>query len=409
MKTEEIRELKGPLDGIRVVECAHWVQGPTAGQILGDLGADIIKVEDRLRGDFSRGIQETRQGGVNYERNFFFECCNRNKRSITVDLRNERGRQIIYHMVKSSDVFLTNFRLGVPEKLGIGYKTISHHNPKIIYGHGSSWGSSGPISEQPAFEALAEARSGMMYIPGEAGMPPLHYAISVGDNLGAWVLVQGILAALLARERLGIGQEVSCSLFGSMISWQNLEILCKLITGDEFPRRFRATVGNPLQNYYQCNDGKWIYFTMPQADRYWHNFCKAIGHEEFENDPKFVNMPVRAQNAEELISMLDKIFITKSRDEWLEVLLGQDVVCGPVQTHSELVNDPQALLNNYITDFNHPVWGQIKVIGLPYVFSETPGSLRRSSPEFGEHTEEILLEFGYSWDDIASLKEDEAI
>lgn len=407
MKAEKVQKLDGPLHGIKVIECGIWIQGPVASQILGDLGANVIKVEEREVGDDTRGMRPDMF--MDKKDDYGYVCLNRNKRSIALDLRKERGREIIYKLVERADVFITNFQLGIPEKLGIDYQTISIYSPQIIYSYASGWGTEGTIRDERAFEASAFARSSVMYCAGEADMPPIDYATATGDILAGWVIVQGILATLLARERFGIGQKIDTSVLGAMIAWQTLALSCKLSTGMEFPRKVRSKRVNPLYNYYKCRDDKWIFLTMPQSDRYWPNLCKTMGIERLENAPKFSNLEARTQNAEGLISILDNIFATKPRDEWMKLFKDGSLIFGPIQTASEVINDPQVLANEYITDFDDPSQGRIRVIGLPYKFSKTPGTLRWGAPELGQHTEEILLELGYSWDDIDRLREEQVI
>ncbi len=411
-KSHQYTDISGPLSGIKVVECAHWHLAPIAGQVLGDLGADVVKIEERERGDPTRGISNV--GDVTGQvtgRSLYFECGNRNKRGIVVDLKKEKGQKLVYELVKSSDIFITNLRQKALESLKIDYERISSYNPMIIYAYGSGWGSAGEYADRPALEPVTLAKSGAMYSLGEGDMPPVLYATSLGDTIGAWVLVQAILAALVARERLGFGQKVEVSLFGSLIAWQALPISTKSITGIDFPRRSRRDYRNPLYNFYKCADGKWIQLAMAQSDRYWPDFCRAMGISQLEKDNKFRDSSARKQNAEEIVAILDGLFVKKPLNEWLTFFSQAegDFIYGPINRASELLTDPQALANEYITDSDHCVWGHIKTVGLPYKFSRSPGSLRRAAPEFGEHTEEILLEMGYTWEDISQLKMEEVI
>ena len=404
--------MSGPLEGITVVECATWIFGAFGGCCLGDLGADVVKIEERVMGDPARGFRRIiAQYGVVSERNWAFECANRKKRSITLDLRKEDGKKILYELIKQADVFVHNFRLDVPGRLGIDYETLSRYNPQLVYVEATGWGSKGPLRLHPSFEPVAEARAGWMYITGEPDMPPLRFVSGPGDVMGGIIVAQSILAALLARERLGIGQKVEVSLFGSLIFQLAGPVTTKLVTGEEFPRRARARWGNPLFNHYRCADDKWIVFAMAQADRYWPDFCKAVGIEELEKDPRFQNIEARTENAEELILILDNIFATRSVEEWLAHFEQQriDLIYAPIQTISDLVDEPQARANDYIVDFNHPNFGPTDVVGCPYQFSKTPVSVGALVPELGQHTEEVLLELGHTWDDIVRLREKEVI
>jgi crotonobetainyl-CoA:carnitine CoA-transferase CaiB-like acyl-CoA transferase len=372
---------------------------------LGDLGADVIKIEP-LSGDPVRGTVDIALTQISGRAtcNYISEYANRNKRSITLDLKTEKGRGILYKLVEKSDVFVHNYRPKAMKRLKLDYETLSRYNPQLIYGHGSAWGSKGPDSEQPGMDQATSARAGLMYMAGEPEAAPVHFVTGLSDQAAAIVLAMAILAALFARERRKVGQQVNVSGLGSVICLESLAITYRLLHDEEFPRRSRLKMGNPLWNYYQCADGKWLILAMQQADRYWSSFCKVMGIEHLERNQKFDNMRVRASNSEELISILDQRFSTKPREEWLELLAKADLIAQPIQTISEVVADPQVVANNYIINYEHPVYGLIKMIGFPYEFSRDSPSVRRAAPELGQHTEEILLEMGYTWNDIVDLK-----
>ena len=405
--------MSGPLEDIRVIDCGVFQAGPTAGVILADLGADVIKVEPRISGDpgrgaeiFTRSTSRIRSGTAQ------FEVWNRNKRSMTLDLTKEKGREVLYCLISKADVIINNWRLGTAEKLKVDYETLVQYNPKIIYGSISGWGTKGQESKEPAFDFAAIARSGMTYQAGKPGDPPMVFVSGYADTTTGIVLAQGILAALVVRERRQVGQKVEVSLLGSMVAGlQRLPVNARAQSGDEMPRRDRTDMGNPLWNYYQCSDAKWIALSMLTADVYWSSFCEALGIRELENDPRFINIDVRSQteNSKELIRILDKIFATRPQKEWLSILSKHKLIFGPVQTISDLLSDPQVLENQYILDYDHPIYGSIKVVGFPWSFSGTEPKLRLPAPQLGQHTEEILLEFGYSWDDISDLKDQEVI
>jgi crotonobetainyl-CoA:carnitine CoA-transferase CaiB-like acyl-CoA transferase len=400
------------LEGIRVLDWTVWQQGPMASVMLGDLGAEVIKIEDRVSGDPSRGFMRQMGAGMGIGgRNFYFEVMNRNKKSVTLDLNKKRGKEILYQLVEKSDVFLQNFRQGVAARLGMDYATLSRYNPRLIYASASGWGPQGPIRQKPAFDFTGQARSGMMTIAGELGSPPTSLQGAIGDQIGAIMTAYGVVAALLARERLGIGQEIDSSLLGSLLFLMGLNVSFKLGFGIEMPNHNRAGAYNPLWNYYKCSDNKWIALAELQADRAWPIVCRALGMQALEKDPRFDSLETRAKNAAELISIMDKVFATKTRDDWLKTLeQAGDLIFEPVNTISDAVEDPQVLANDYITDFNHPVWGKVKALGIPVKFSKTPGRITREAPEFGQHTEEVLTEvLGHTWDDIAKLKEEEVI
>jgi len=402
--------MSGALQGIRILEWASWINGPSAGAMLADLGAEVIKVEERIHGDPMRGA-ETLYGSamVTSGLNLGYELVNRNKKSIAVDMAKERGKEVIYRLARKSDVFLTNYRKSLAAQLGVDYATLSQHNPQIIYAHTSGYGSRGPDSERRAFDFVGQARSGMMHNMGERGTPPALMVGAPTDQLGSTMLAYGILAALVARERSGIGQEVETSMIGAAMHIQVLPIGTYLLQGREMARHSRANTRSPFSNYYQCADGKWLLLSEPQVDRFQPQLFKALGIEQLQRDPKFDTVQSRRENATELISILDEILATKTRDEWLRIL-GDEVgiACSPVLSIAELVTEPQVLENDYIVDFNHPILDRVKVPGFPISLSRTPAEARTAAPQFGQHTEEVLLEVGgYTWDEIARLKEEE--
>ncbi len=401
--------MAGPLDGIRVVEITQFQNGPICGRILGDLGADIIKVEPKT-GDPARGFMAMVGVQMGLKgRNFYFEYNNRNKRGIVLDLKKDRGKEVFFKLIDSADVFLTNMAIGTPERLGIGYDALSARNPRLIYIQSSGWGRKGPDATAFAYDFAGLARAGTMLMCGEEGDPPQNLVPGLADQMAAIMAAFGTVTAIYAREKTGRGQLVDSSLLGAMIELEGLVLSAPCMLGREFPRPVRSKAGNPLYNRYQCQDGRWIAIVNLQPDRYWPNVCRALGIEELEHNPKFNSLEPRGANAAELVRIMDEKIARKTMAEWIEIFKREGVIHTPVQTATEVTNDPQALANNYFVWFDHPVFGKTKMTGWAWDFSDTPCSVRREAPEFGQHTEEILLEMGYTWDDITQLKDEDII
>ncbi|MFA4837145.1 MAG: CoA transferase [Dehalococcoidia bacterium] len=400
------------LEGIRVLDLGHWLLGPGAAATLGDLGAEVIKIEDRVNGDAARGMMSAQKATTGIGgRNWFFEHCNRNKKSITLDLEKEEGKRILYSLVEKSDVVVHNKRKSVMAKLQLDYETLSKYNPRLIYAMASAFGSKGPDWDRTAYDITGQARSGMMYASGESWMPPVLTQGAPADRIGAIMTAFAIVAALLHRERTGIGQEVETSMLGSMIHLLGMHIDFNTLLGQQMTRPDRSNIPNPLWNYYKCKDDKWIMLGGIQADRHWSDICRALGLEHIEKDPRFENMAIRSQHSAECIAIMDKTFATRTRAEWLDILRNiKDLAYEAVNNFPEVLKDPQVRANDYIVDFDHPVWGKVTLAGFPMNFSRSPASVRLPGPEFGEHTEQVLNEIlGYSWDDIVKLKDSEVI
>jgi crotonobetainyl-CoA:carnitine CoA-transferase CaiB-like acyl-CoA transferase len=396
--------MDAPLKGIRVIDWTIWQQGPVATAMLADMGAEVIKIEEREKGDPGRGVFAI--GGAESTRNFYFEANNRHKQSLTLDLSKPGAREIVYKLVAKSDVFVQNFRKGVADRLGLGYKDLSAHNPKLVYASSSGYGPFGPDSGEPSFDYLAQARSGIMYTGPADIKDPIYLTGGIADQMGAIMLAYGVTMALVARERYGVGQEVNASHLGSMIALQGLNVASRTFLGHEFKRNAREESFNPLWNHYKCADEKWICLGMIQ-DRYWKDFCNAVGIPELIEDARFNNMRARGKNRRELIGILDKVFATKPRDEWMHIMKhGGDFIYTVVNSINDLPTDPQVLANEYVVDYEHPQLGKMQVVGVPVILSETPGNPRGRAPELGENTEMILTEMlGYSWDDVAKFRE----
>ena len=405
----------GPLRGIRIIECAGYLSAPTACYMLGDLGAEIIKIEDREKGDPSRGTSAVFGASMmlpNGE-NILFETANRNKKSLTLDLKKDKGKQLLYELVSKADVFCTNFTLAAIEKLQIGFETLKKYNPKLIYGLATGYGLAGPESKRRAFDSVAQARSGIMYaLGGEPDTPPAQIGGPVFDQMTGTLLVYGILAALVARDRQGTGQQVEVSLLGSGIHLQAYNLNTALLRGRQIPRPSRRSLKNPMANHFECSDGEWLLLSEPQADRFWPAFCEALGIQYLEKDEKYSDAARRRENFRELLEIIEGVFRTKTRNEWMKILdeKGGGIAYSAVLRPTDLANDEQALQNGYITEINHPSLGPIKMVGNPVNFSGTPVTVDGYSPCFGQNTEEILLDVcGYDWDRIQQLKDEEVI
>ncbi len=400
--------MSGPLDGIRIIDWTIWQQGPVATQMLADLGAEVIKIEERERGDPGRGITAVAGSAtVKSGRNYYFEANNKHKKSIALNLKQPEAREIVHRLARHSDVFVQNFRKGVAQRLGLGYADLCELNPRIIYASASGYGPEGPDSGEPSFDYLGQARSGIMNAVGSGSTAPTYVYGGIADQMGAIMLAYGVLAALFARERTGLGQEVDASHLGSMMALQGLNVVARTIMGKEFPRNTRANAYNPLWNHYRCADDKWISLAMLQPDRYWKNFCEVVGKPELIEDPRFAEVKIRGKNSAALVAIFDEVFATRPRLEWMRVLKGRgDFIYTIVNSVTDLPDDPQVRANDYVVDYDHPALGNLTLLGMPVKLSVTPGEPRGHAPELGEHTELLLTEMlGYSWDDVARLRE----
>lgn len=401
-----------PLEGITVVDWTIWQQGPVCSAMLADMGADVIKVEQRGTGDPGRWLTAAGGRETGDQPNWYFEANNRNKRSITLDLKKPEGLEVMLALVEKSDVFVQNFRKGVAGRNGLGYDALSKINPGLIYASATGYGPEGPDSAEPSFDYLGLARSGIMNAIGEPDMPPLGIAGGIADQMGAIMMAYGVMTALVARERHGIGQEVDASHLGSMAFLQGLSLSMKLMTGVAMPRSFRSGAYNALWNHYRCADDQWIALAMLEADRYWPDVVRLIGLPELATDPKFETMEARADNNEACVATLDEAFATKTRSEWLMLFRedDSDLIYTLVNTVDDLPEDPQVLANDYIVEIDHPNHGATKMVGIPVRLSKTPGSVREPAPELGQHTEDVLINvLGWDWDRISALNDAEVI
>ena len=401
--------MNGPLDGVKVVELSMFQQGPVAGMRLGDMGADVIKVEAPY-GDPARGFMRIIGAMVGLKgRNYYFEHCNRNKRGIAIDMKQKEGLEVFLKLIDQADVFVNNLSIGAPHRMGIDPDTLMARNPRLIYAQASGWGRKGPDAEALSFDYTGIARSGLMMACGEAGSPPTYMLPGIGDEMGALVCAWGVCAALYSREKTGKGQVVDTSLMGSVIANLSFIMAAPAILGQEFPRESRSKAGNAMYNHYRCGDDKWLAIAHLQPERYWPKLLKVLGLEELENDPDFATVEARSKNAEALVAKFDAEFAKKPRDQWLLELAAGSCIATPIQTPMEVVKDPQAKANNYMIEVEHPTEGAFEMTGFPWDFSGTPATYRRPAPGLGEHTDEILSEAGLSAEDIAKLREAKAV
>lgn len=404
--------VNGPLHGLRVIDWTMWQFGPVSTMMLADLGAEVIKVES-LDGDHGR--QFSRVSGVGTDKfgtatSYYFEALNRQKLGIALNLKHEKGLEVMYRLVKKSDAFIENFRQGVAERLGLGYEDLTAHNPQIVYGSATGYGPEGPDSGKPAFALTGEARSGSLWWAGPDDNTPYNLH-GVADQIAGITLSYGVLGALMCRERFGMGQRVDASHLGSMMWLAGMRDGIGLLAGQEPRRQHRSESNNILWSTYRCKDDKWIAFSMSQGDRYWPIFCKAIDRLDLVEDPRYDSMESRRENRVELIKILDSIFITRTREEWGRVMdAAGDLIWENVQSTLDLPDDPQVIANNYLVDFDHPIIGPSKWHQMPLAYSATPISTRKMAPTLGENTETILTEMlDYSWDDIADLQDEGVI
>lgn len=391
------------LEGIKVVEVAQAAAAPMGGRLLADLGADVIHIENPITGDSHRYFQptpdepNTTARGVPSKVNYNWELYNINKRGITLDLTSDKGREIIHRLIEKADVFTSNLRPFELEKFQLGYETLNKINPKLIFASLTGYGRNGPNKNSPGYDIVSYwARTAIPYLMDALGFRP-----AFGDNLGGLMLAFGIMTALFVRERTGVGQEVDMSLFGLGVFQMSFDVSGALIEKREFEEwrpRGREDSLNPLAGIYPTKDGRTFILMCLQPDRYWPKVCQAIEREELVDDPRFNSFEARAKNRMELFSIFDEAFMSKTLDEWKPLLAG--IPSEPIQNLLEVINDPQARANDFYVTLDHPAHGPIEVIAPPVKLSKTPASVRTAAPEFSQHTEEVLLETGYTWEEI---------
>jgi len=403
------------LEGIKVIDVSQVAAVPIAARYLGDFGADVLHVEHPVMGDSFRVIQVgmSKISGVQSEMNYVWENYNRNKRSVTLDLSQELGQKIIYKLVEKADVFLTNMRPFELEKYRLEYGVLSQFNPGLIYGALTGYGKKGPERDAPAFDHTAYwARAGIPHrltaltLPAAPGTPPPAFLHAFGDNMAGMTLACGVMTALFMRERTGIGQEVSVSLFHSGIYQLSFDLAGTLATGQDCERMTsREDVRSPLTTQYLTKDGRWILLIGLRPDRYWSRFCQAIEREDLEHDPRFASVDAMTENSVALLHILEDVFQSRTLEEWRPRLNAAGFPWSPVQTFPEVINDHQARANDFFISYDHPDYGRIEGVANPVKLSQSPETVRMPAPEFSQHTEEVLLELGYTWEDIAQFKQ----
>ena len=400
------------LEKIRVIDLTQMGAGPMAAGLLAQWGAEVIHIEHPVRGEGGRGFQ---QGAVSvfqqHRVNYVWELPNLNKKSLTVDLAQKDGKEIIYRLVAKSDVFLSNLRSREMKKFEMQYKTLKKINPKIIYANLTGFGPNGPDADAPGWDSIAYFdRAGITYMLSEQGGVPISSRPAFGDFPTGMACAYGIMVALFARERLGIGQEVYTSLFNCGVWAVMFDIQGALLRHRDPPRQRRKSAPNPLSNIvYGTKDGRWIRLAMLQPDPYWPHFCQAIDQEGLENDPRFDSLQNRVKNNIALLKIIAEAFAKRTAEEWKARLAEFELSFALIQKPSEVINDPQARANDFFTLVNHPTYGPIELVLAPIKLSETPGTFRIPAPELGQHTEEILLELDYSWDEISRLRDKKVI
>ena len=401
--------MAGVLKGVKVLELGHVVAVPAASAMMADWGADVIKVEP-LAGELLRGtrrfqgvdIVSTFEGG---EVHATVEMLNRNKRGMALDLGQESGREIFYALVKDADVLLSNYELASINKLKLDYETICRHNPAIIYGLLTGYGTLGPDKDERGFDySAAWARSGMQHLIGEPGSPPPPQRGGMMDSVTATHMVAGCVAALLHKEKTGEGQQLDFSLYHTGVWTLGIDIQQALMNA-ELPKNDRTDAKNPLWNTYRTGDDRWVWLSMLQSDLQWPGLCRAIERPELENDPRFKDMEARDLNNKELIRIMDKAFAERTIEAWQIRLKEHDCIFARVQTPSEVTADPQAEANNFFSEIDHPAGIRMKLVNTPTKFRQNPSSIKGPAPQVGQHTEEILLDLGYTWEDIGRFKD----
>ncbi len=390
-------------EGVRVVELAQWVFVPVAGALLADWGADVVRIE-KLEGDPYRGLATqgigTDSGGVNLS----LALAGRGKRSVAVDLQRPEGKRIADELIASADVFLTSLRPGALRRLGLDAETLTARHPSLVYARGHGYGVRGPDADAPGYDASAFwARGGLAHVlTPPTLLDPISQRGAMGDRNGAMALAFGIASALLRRTRTNEGGVVDVSLLATAMWTLSSDVLSALQGHEPRAPSDEMRFMNPLVASYRTSDGRHIQLVFLEADRYWGDFCRLIGRDDLASDPRFTDLAARREHAPECVAALREEFAARTFAEWKELLAGIDAPWAPVQAVEELLTDPQVLANDYLGDVEIEGGPTYPLPTGPVQLDERPPPLRRA-PEHGEHTETVLLDLGYSWEQIGEL------
>lgn len=390
--------MSGPFDSIRIIDLTTMISGPSTTMILADQGADVIKVENPKGGDHTRGVSTSRNG---YSASFVNN--NRNKRSVTLNLKDPRGVEALLQLARDGDVFIQNFRPGVAERIGVGEDAIRAVAPSIIYVSISGFGESGPYAQKPVYDPLVQALSGLTTVQaGSDEQRPRLVRTILPDKLTGYAASQAISAALFHRERTGEGQHIRLSMLDTLVSflWGS-DMGGHTFVGDELPRE---TAQSFIDLIYETSDG---YISVAvQSNKEWAGICRAFEKPEWQSDERFATAALRGENIDERLRLTQEVLKTRTTTDWLERLEADDVPCAPVLTRREVIRHPQIIANETIIERDHPVAGKLRQTQPAPRFSKTPTSYRCSAPGLGEQSVEILTEAGLSEDEINALISD---
>jgi len=393
----------GPLAGIRVLELSQIMAGPTCGLMLADMGADVIKIEKLPKGDDSRGYQDPQINGVSAP----FLILNRNKRGMGLDLKNPKGADVLKRMVAKADVLTENYRRGTMEKLGVGYDVLKTVNPGLIYAVVSGYGRTGPLADKGGFDLIAQGFGGLMSITGHPGGPPAKTGNPVSDINAGILSCVGVLAALIERGKSGRGQIVDTSLMEAAMQQTYWQAAMFFATGlSAGPGGSAHPLTAPYQAFKTANG----YLNIGGANQAnWERVAETLGHPEWKTDPRFENNTIGLANREVLEKLIEAELCKKTTAEWIAVFDKTGVPAGPVHTIEEALTHPQALAREMVVESVHPQAGLVKGVGFPVKFSEQPRTAATPAPGLGQHTAQVLREFGFRDDEIANLVSDKVV
>jgi crotonobetainyl-CoA:carnitine CoA-transferase CaiB-like acyl-CoA transferase len=396
MREETLKD--GPLTGITVLDLGRHLAGPTAAMWLGDLGADVIKIENPERGEDSRAAGPPFYNGESA----FFLAANRNKRSLAMEFKSATGQEVFRKLASTADVVIENFRPGVMEALNIGYEQVAETNPRIIYCSISGFGADGPFADRPGLDQIIQGFSGLMSITGFEGGEPVRSGLPIADLLTGLFGAYGVLAALQARERTGRGQRVDLSLLESMVGMLAFQATRYLNGGDVPPPAGNHHPINAPYGVFKTKDG---YVTIgATGDKRFPKMCEVLGVPEWIEDERFKTNGGRFAHRYELAEMIGEKLQTKTSDEWEVIMNAASIPCGPIYNVGQALDHPQVRHRQMVEEIEHPTAGLIRLLGLPVKLSATPGDVRLAPPVHGQHTADVLRDAGYSDAEIEGLK-----